>query len=208
MSSAFEIVERLQRVVPDGVLLGARFITPGDEGRLTHEELAPLRGAVLKVRRQSGAARTVARALLSRLGVAHAVLPRNAAGAPDWPAGVVGSLSHDAVVAVAAVGLRARFFSLGIDVEPPEPLSEELVHLIATAREKELLGGDGLRARLLFCVKEAVFKATHPLDGKFLGAEDIEVDFMRSSARTAHGMSVRFHTATEPRVLACVAIPA
>src|SRR5438270_2668318 len=86
-----------------GILVDHRPIADGDELALLSAELAAFAGSVLKVRRASGAARIVARTLLSRLGHAPQAIPKSTAGMPVWPEGIVGSMAHDAEVAVAAM---------------------------------------------------------------------------------------------------------
>src|SRR5262245_20365100 len=87
-----------------GVLIGHRLISPGDEHALLPEEAPAFASSVVKVRRASGAARVAVRPLLARLGYPECPVPRAPSGAPVWPMGVVGSMAHDARVAVAAVG--------------------------------------------------------------------------------------------------------
>lgn len=182
---------------------GCRAIAPGDELGLTAAEAAPLARAVVPVRRASGAARIVARQLLAALGAGAAVeLPRLASGAPAWPAGYAGSLAHDDDFAVAAVAPAERILAVGVDIEPALPLPEELLTLVATPAERARLGGDLLAARLLFCMKEAVYKATHPVDGIFLHHHDVEVCLDSSTATTSSGRRLRLWTATSPRLLA------
>ena len=82
----------------------------------------------------------------------------------------LGSLAHDDEFAVAAVTRAPSIRGVGIDVEPPLPLPGELLDVIATANEREQLKGDLISARLLFCMKEAVYKATYPIDGHVSGA--------------------------------------
>jgi hypothetical protein len=59
---------------------------------------------------------------------------------------------------------------VGIDIEPALPLSDELLDMIATPGERRQINGDLVLARLLFCIKEATYKVTHPIDGLFSGA--------------------------------------
>ena len=110
-----------------GVLIGHRLIMPGDEDSLLPQEAHAFASSVVKVRRASGAARIVARQLLAQLGHEHCAVPKAPSGAPIWPAGVVGSLTHDSRVAVAAVGRRRDVAALGIDVEPAESLPPDLL---------------------------------------------------------------------------------
>ena len=159
--------------------------------------------AVTAVRRASGAARIVAKALLAELGAPPEVeLPRSASRAPPWPPGFVGSLAHDREFAVAAVAPPASILGVGIDVEPRLPLPEELLDMIATPGEREQLKGDLISARLLFCIKEAVFKATNPVDGVFLEHPDVEVSLTSSVALTSSGHRLRLYTMMRPRLIA------
>ena len=177
-----------------GVAVGHRLISPGDEHALLKEEVPALAASVVKVRRASGAARIVARQLLTQLGYANCALPKGPAGAPVWPAGIVGSLAHDSRVAVAAVGMRADVGALGIDVEPAECLPSELLDLVATPQERLSLGDDVYRGRLLFVAKEAVYKAVHPLDQTFLEHHDVEINLSERKAvvRSGRVVELRF----------------
>ncbi|WP_407151088.1 hypothetical protein [Bradyrhizobium sp. ORS 86] len=58
--------------------------------------------------------------------------PKTRFGVPIWPAGVVGSLAHHDTVVAAAMAATKRIAALGIDIEPNEPLPENLIELIAT----------------------------------------------------------------------------
>ena len=177
-----------------GVAVGHRLISPGDEHALLKEEVPALAASVVKVRRASGAARIVARQLLTQLGYANCALPKGPAGAPVWPAGIVGSLAHDSRVAVAAVGMRADVGALGIDVEPAECLPSELLDLVATPQERLSLGDDVYRGRLLFVAKEAVYKAIYPLDQTFLEHHDVEINLSERKAvvRSGRVVELRF----------------
>ena len=155
------------------MLIGYRFISAGDENALLPEEGPASLSSVVKVRRQSGTGRILARSLLARLGKSAAALPRGVSGAPVWPEGFVGSLAHDDEVAVAAVARSETMRSIGIDVEPRMPLPPELVDVVSTRRERMRYTHPILESRVLFCVKEAVFKALHPILGAFLDFHDI-----------------------------------
>jgi 4'-phosphopantetheinyl transferase EntD len=180
-----------------------REIMVGDEFTLTPAELRPMDRAIASVRRASGAARIVAKSLLAQLGGSPAVeLPRSASGAPLWPPGFVGSLAHDDQFAVATVARAGSIRGVGIDIEPPLPLPEELLDMIATPGERAQLGGDLVLARLLFCMKEAAYKATHPIDGVFLEHHDVEVCLTSSVALTSSGRSLQIHTIAKPRLVA------
>jgi 4'-phosphopantetheinyl transferase EntD len=129
-------------------------------------------------------------------------VPKGAGGAPIWPAGVVGSLAHDEAVAVAAVGLRRDFASIGIDVEPAGALPADMLALVVTPRERRVIDDDPVRARLLFAAKEAVYKAIYPLDGVFLEFGDIEVDLATAIATTRMGRNLTLRSCVSSHIVA------
>ena len=192
-----------------GVKLGHRLISPGDEDALLTEEAAAFAGSVVKVRRASGAARIVARQLLQQFGHPPCALPKGAAGAPVWPAGIIGSMAHDSRIAVAAVGMRADVGALGVDIEPAEPLPSELLDLVATPQEQLKLAYDAYRGRLLFVAKEAVYKAVYPLDRMFLEHHDVEINLAERKAvvRSARVVELRFSTSAH-HLVALAFLPA
>lgn len=185
-----------------GIHIGSRRISEGDEYALLPAELPYFRNAVAKVRRQSGAARLVARALLQRVGWAPAAIPRSAAGAPLWPEGIAGSLAHDATFAVAVVAATDDVMVLGIDIEPDLPLPDDLDLLVSTPRERRRYPPSLLKSRLLFTAKEAVYKAVHPIDGIFLDFQDIEIDLSGQVAEVSYGRRLAVRTARSGHIIA------
>jgi 4'-phosphopantetheinyl transferase EntD len=175
-----------------GVVIGHRIISAGDELALLPEEQGAFATSVEKVRRQSGAARLVARQLMAQMGQPPLDILKGPSGAPIWPDGLTGSLAHTAHIAVAALARRTDFSSIGVDVEPAEPLEPELLDLVATASEQQAIANDPLGGRLLFTIKEAVYKAVNPLDGVFLEHHDVEVNLAAGTAAVRGGRLVRF----------------
>nr|WP_289624347.1 4'-phosphopantetheinyl transferase superfamily protein [Sinorhizobium sp. 7-81] len=139
-------------------------------------EVEGLGRAVAKVRRQSGAARIIARTLLGELGFPPTPILKTELGIPIWPDGVVGSLAHHATVAAAAIAEKKTILSLGLDIEPNEPLPNGLIELIATSREQSMYDFRLLQRRDLFVLKEAVYKAYCPIHREFLEFQDVEID--------------------------------
>jgi 4'-phosphopantetheinyl transferase EntD len=191
-----------------GISIDHRLIADGDELALLPDEMPAFSGSVIKVRRASGAARIVARQLLSRFGQTPRAIPKSAAGMPVWPDGIVGSLAHDAKVAVAAVARRPEFLSVGVDVEPAEPLAADLLDIVATAKERDRIQDDPCRGRLLFAIKEAVYKAVYPLDRTFLDHHDVEVSLVDGTATVRNGRVVRFRHGVASHIVALAFIPA
>ncbi|MBZ0146515.1 MAG: 4'-phosphopantetheinyl transferase superfamily protein [Pseudorhodoplanes sp.] len=203
-----------------GVLIGHRVIQPGDDSALLETEVRTVTAAIAEKRRASGAARIVGRALLRELGVPEQAIPKRVSGAPLWPDGITGSFAHDHLVAVAAAGLTRDVGALGIDIEPAVALPADMLDLVTTPNERigidgdplrgrvstpnERIGidGDPLRGRVLFVVKEAVYKAVHPLDGKFLDYHDIDVDLAARKAVTRTGRTVDIRYCVSSHIVA------
>src|SRR5215213_5204867 len=98
-----QLTRAIEAMSVPGIVVDHRLIADGDELALLPEETPAFAGSVLKVRRASGAARIVARQLLSRFGQTPRAIPKSTAGMPLWPEGFVGSLAHDSKVALAAI---------------------------------------------------------------------------------------------------------
>jgi len=199
-----ELGQSLRTLAPPGIIIDHRLISVGDEHALLPEEAIAFERSAVRVRRASGAARIVARALLHRLGHEMTALPKSPGGAPIWPKGIRGSLAHDTRVAVAAVGTSENLEGVGIDVEPAESLSADLLHLVTTPRERARIESDPYRGRLFFVAKEAVYKAVYPLDNAFLDHHDVEVDLANQQATVRNGrvVNVRFCISTHLVALA------
>lgn len=196
------LTRRLNDIVPGGVVGGVRRIAPNDDQLLTPAEAAGKDRMVPARRRASGAAREIARALLDAAIGARPDILCEASGAPLWPRGIVGSLAHDEAVAAAVLAPAAVLGGLGIDVEAAEPLDAELLSTVANPGERHLSVDEPLRGKVLFCVKEAVFKAVHPHDRRFLDFADITVEAALGVATTSYGRVVRWRAICAPRVLA------
>jgi 4'-phosphopantetheinyl transferase EntD len=153
------------------------------------------------MRRASGAARWIAHGLLAELGVSDAAILRAPTGAPVWPDGITGSLAHDDDMAVAAVAPIGHISALGIDVEPAQPLPDDILALVATPADRIDVADRHLAGRILFAAKEAVYKASYPLDREVLGYEDITVDLNAGQATTKTGRNVSLAYCVAPRVV-------
>jgi 4'-phosphopantetheinyl transferase EntD len=206
--TASPLADAIEAMSVPGILVDHRIIADGDEMALLPEEMAAFAGSVLKVRRASGAARIVARTLLSRFGHGPCAIPKAIAGMPVWPAGIVGSLAHDAKIAIAAMAARSEFQSVGIDIEPAEPLAPDLLDIVATPKESERIEDDPFQGRLLFSIKEAVYKAVYPLDRTFLDHHDVEVSLADGTAVVRQGRVVRFRHCVAGHIVALAFIPA
>ena len=147
---------------------------------LLPEERVFVGRAVSRRRREFATARVCARRLMRELGVPEAPLLTAGDRAPIWPHRVVGSISHSGELCLVAVALRGAVQSLGIDVEPDEPLQPDLWRVICTPEERLWLGSQspserGGLARLMFSAKECFYKCQYPITRQRLEFHDVIV---------------------------------
>jgi 4'-phosphopantetheinyl transferase EntD len=150
------------------------------------EEEERIARAVDKRRREFTTVRRCARLALERLGVPPVPLVPGERGAPSWPSGVVGSMTHCQGYRAAAVASAERFLTIGIDAEPALALPDGVLDTVSSPEERKHLAecagaGRGAREvpwdRLLFSAKESVYKAWFPLTRRWLGFEEAEIEF-------------------------------
>ncbi|MER7757918.1 4'-phosphopantetheinyl transferase superfamily protein [Kitasatospora sp. NPDC097643] len=206
----------LGTVLPAGARWAEAFGAPPD-GPLLGPEVDHIAGRSPRRRRQFTAARTLARRTLAALGHPPVPLLPGPGGAPGWPVGIAGSITHCDGYTACATARTTRLASLGIDAEPAEPLPRGVLAL--TASEAELGRLEALPAgqvpwdRLLFSAKEATYKAWFPLDPRWTGLATIEVELgvdATFTARHPHDPVPRRGRWTVHRgiVLTALAVPA
>lgn len=177
----------LDRILPASATVVS---TRGElEGPLHPEEEAIVGRAVEKRRREFTTARICAREALARLGRPHQAIPSGPKGEPLWPVGIVGSITHCDGYRACAAAHAADIVTVGVDAEPHQPLPDRLLADIALPEEREWLKHLARQApgvhwdRLLFSIKESIYKAWFPLAERWLGFEDavVAIDRERSS---------------------------
>lgn len=88
-------------------------------------------------------------------------------GEPNWPQGWTGSISHTGRVALSMVSPRTGRFGIGIDAEEVlnDQTLQDVLQVCANKAERHLVTGGLDRGRLattvMFCAKEAYYKAIH-----------------------------------------------
>jgi len=195
------LLRAMAAIAPNGVRIGCRPIREGDEAHLLPGEARSIRARQPAMRRASGAARWIAHGLLADMGISDFAILRAPSGAPVWPEGMTGSLAHDDEMAVAAVAPLSSIGSLGIDVEPAQPLPDDILALVATPADRAEAADRHLAGRILFSAKEAVYKAVFQLDRQVLSYEDITVDLGAGRATTRTGRAANLAYCVAPRVV-------
>ena len=108
---------------------------------------------------QHAAGQRAALDALADSGCPVATLPPRVDALPRWPHGFVGSIAHDAALAVAVAARRAVAHTVGIDVEHHDALDADDATLVLTADERAFARADNTITTLLWCAKESAYKA-------------------------------------------------
>lgn len=169
----------IEKILPAGVASAELLEYPEDLKAHPAEEHL-IAKSVEKRRRDFIGARHCARLALAELGEPPVAIGKGERGAPIWPRGVVGSLTHCDGYRAAAVAHKMRFRSIGIDAEPHATLPEGVLDSVSLPPEREWLKATDSALhldRLLFCAKEATYKAWWPLTARWLGFEEAHITF-------------------------------
>lgn len=189
---------------------------------------AALHRAVAKRQAEYLAGRVCAREALAHSAGLDAIPGSSDTGAPSWPAGQVGSITHSQTIAAAITGPASHYQSLGLDLEHrvPDQDVDSLSQLILTPGERErfrreLAANAGLWLTRVFSLKESLYKALFPLTGQrfyFEHAEVLSIGpdgtarlrlLMELSTDWRFGQALEGHIAvTADQVLSLIAVPA
>lgn len=134
-----------------------------------HCAIAPVNG-LAKRQGEYLAGRLCARQALQLLQGRASVPLRGEDGAPQWPAGSVGSITHSHGQAAALVAHSQDWQGLGLDLEKqlsPARAAKLAGEILTPAELQRASGLDELalaqRVTLTFSLKESLFKALYPL---------------------------------------------
>jgi 4'-phosphopantetheinyl transferase EntD len=169
----------ISAVVPDFVAAAELYSDPPGLTPLPEEEPLIAR-SVAKRRNEFVTVRHCARLALGEIGVAPVPILKGDKGEPCWPDGVVGSLTHCEGYRGAVVSRTDAARSVGIDAEPHGDLPDGVLDAVSLPAERAELSTlpAGLHwDRILFCAKEATYKAWYPLTERWLGFEDAHIVF-------------------------------
>ena len=166
--------------------------------QLTPVEKAQIGDVCEKRYAEFAAGRSQARQLIAALTGVAETLPVGEYRQPLWPQSVIGSISHSDDYCAVAVSRRSVVTGLGVDVEPYEDLDADVADIVLTDSElattrtrdamastmgntlvdealidKTLVGGKA--HKLIFSIKEAIYKCCYPQVRAFIDFKQCEV---------------------------------
>jgi enterobactin synthetase component D len=159
----------LPRILAAG-LFGAEMDDTGQPVSLRALEKELVAGASDKRRRDFALGRACAHDALAALGHEDIAIGIAGDGAPLWPTGVLGSITHTKAYAAAVVADARHFSGIGLDAERVGGVTEDLWPRLFDAAERDHLSALDAASRLVvatlfFSAKEACYKACTPRGG-------------------------------------------
>ena len=156
-------MDLISRILAPGIF-GGEMEDVGQPALLAPGEEALVAKAAPKRRRDFAQGRACALQALAALGHDNAIIGRRDNGAPLWPDGIAGSITHTAGYAAALVSDASRFSGIGLDAERVGGVTQDLWPRLFGAAERDYLEtldeeDRKLAATLFFCAKEACYKA-------------------------------------------------
>lgn len=122
---------------------------------------------------------SVAQKAISLLGVTPTAIVIGDGREPVWPVGIVGSITHCSGYCAAVAAKSSQVLSIGIDAEENLPLPEGVWELIASNQQPSALAHHSepliCYDRLLFCAKEAVYKAWYSITKQSLDFSECHI---------------------------------
>lgn len=172
---------------PNGVPLGVGIGDPRHQIAASYpEEEENIGRAVPKRVNEFRMGRAAARSAMTDIGITASAIPSRSDRTPDWPDGLVGSISHCEDMCIATVSKSLR--SIGVDVEQSTDLPAEIWDEILLPEEQRVLASlprSGEFAKLVFSAKEAAYKAQYPLSHTLFGFHDLGLEWAPDGTFTA-----------------------
>ncbi|MGZ5857367.1 MAG: 4'-phosphopantetheinyl transferase family protein [Burkholderiaceae bacterium] len=124
------------------------------------------------------AARWCAHQALEKIGKPADLVPVGQLGAPQWPEGIIGSITHESGICLAAVAHATTINGIGVDLFDTRRKTgmAEIADLVLNKEEVSFCGSaaDGASyIKLAFSAKEAVIKAISAKVGRYLDMREI-----------------------------------
>ncbi len=145
------------------------------------EEYINIKDAVSRRQTEFTVGRSCAREALSNLGQIPCPIPVGDFREPVWPESCVGSITHDGDYCVAVAAHSKNIDLVGIDLAKREPLDKKLIELVCRSEEVLHIAERGEGSffedpyKIIFSLKESVFKSMFSLVGKYFDFQDVSV---------------------------------
>lgn len=139
-----------------------------------------MQAAASKRREEFAAGRLCAAEALKTLGIRQSSVGREEGGAPIWPEGVVGSISHTENIAAAVVARANSVTCVGLDIEERGGVASYLWRFLFSEEEFKYLSKfnqdeqDDLATSFFVC-KEAFYKAQWPITREWVDFLDVNI---------------------------------
>lgn len=168
------ISDELPKIFPNNCSVYA--CRSANDSVLFEEEKELVKKFTEKPKEQFCMGRYAAHLCLKDHGQNQAIL-RKQSGAPNWPYGIVGSITHTKGLAIAVTGSSDQYLGLGIDCERLDRkiklmVAEKTLHECERSWVFEKEGKEELRLLHILSAKEAIFKAFYPINECYLGFLD------------------------------------
>ena len=162
-------------------------------GPLSDDERVAIARAVPMRRAEFRTGRVLARRALTAIGAPVATLPVSRSGAPHWPGGVVGTITHCSGVRACAVARRDDHAGIGIDATPARPLPPGVLRRIADVSDDRVARGLAALRRtgvespdsVLLAAAEATAKARTAAQDGWFGIDGAHVELRPDGSFTA-----------------------
>jgi len=125
------------------------------------------------------ASRYCSKMALLKLGIRCFPILINQHRAPVWPENIVGSLTHCENQCLAVVARTKDVRSIGVDIERINPIKKELISIICTKAEQrqlDMLNNPTVAAKIMFSIKESIFKCLHPIVEQWIDFKDVSLE--------------------------------
>lgn len=185
MSEQLALEQALRALLPAEVSVAAVAVDDA-KAQADDAEIAALGNVVDKRRAEFVAGRYAARLALGGRDLPQTAILIGEHRQPLPPAGAVLSITHDDSHAIAMAASELQCLGLGVDLTDADSLQENLVKSVCGESDlMNLQPGESIeqRAKLVFCLKEALFKAIFPQVGDWMDFSQsaLSIDFMSAS---------------------------
>jgi 4'-phosphopantetheinyl transferase EntD len=181
--------------------IGADVEDAGQDIPIRSLEAAFVENAAPKRQRDFALGRFCAHKALAKMGRDEPAISIGDNGAPIWPTGIVGSITHTNGYAAALVAWQDAYQAIGIDAERIGGVTEALMPRLFGPVEQEWLMAQDAEERaaaltIFFSAKEAFYKAFSGQPAGRLSFKDIHIEMQgdcftaRHANRTAQGRLV------------------